>query len=220
MSLHELGFEIITDCLSEDQCDAILQRLNGVDSTGSRTLLQEPWCRELADALLRKVGLVVPELAKLVAVQCTYFCKSPNRNWFVSWHQDRSIPVADNAAAATARGRSKKEGQLFIQAPDDLLLQMLAVRLHLDDSTEQNGPLRVLPATHLDGILTDTQIRTLQLITAERACCVPKGGSLLMRPLLLHASSKSTSDHPRRVVHFLYGPTQLPNGLKWAQERY
>jgi hypothetical protein len=38
---------------------------------------------------------------------------------------------------------------------------------------------------------------------------------LVMRPLLLHASSKATSLTPRRVLHFLFGPPSLPLGLEW-----
>jgi hypothetical protein len=36
-----------------------------------------------------------------------------------------------------------------------------------------------------------------------------------MRPLLLHSSSKAQAHAPRRVLHFLFGPEQLPCGLKW-----
>ena len=42
------------------------------------------------------------------------------------------------------------------------------------------------------------------------------GFAVLMRPLLLHASSKATGASRRRVLHFLFGPRQLLLGLAWA----
>jgi hypothetical protein len=36
-----------------------------------------------------------------------------------------------------------------------------------------------------------------------------------MRALLLHASSKARAKAPRRVLHFLFGPEEVPCGLKW-----
>jgi hypothetical protein len=39
---------------------------------------------------------------------------------------------------------------------------------------------------------------------------VPRGGAMVMRPPLLHASSKSRKDLPRRVLHFVFGPAELP----------
>jgi hypothetical protein len=39
--------------------------------------------------------------------------------------------------------------------------------------------------------------------------------ALLMKPLILHASSKATSGARRRVLHFVYGPKVLPFGLRW-----
>jgi hypothetical protein len=35
-------------------------------------------------------------------------------------------------------------------------------------------------------------------------CVAPRGGVVVMRPLLIHASSKVLSDEPRRVLHIEY----------------
>ena len=42
---------------------------------------------------------------------------------------------------------------------------------------------------------------------------------MLMRPLLLHASSKATGASRRRVLHFVFGPPALPHGLAWVRAR-
>jgi len=49
----------------------------------------------------------------------------------------------------------------------------------------------------------------------EVTCTLGRGDALLLRPLLLHASSKATSDLPRRILHFLFGRPLLPFGLRW-----
>jgi hypothetical protein len=38
---------------------------------------------------------------------------------------------------------------------------------------------------------------------------------MLMKPLLLHASSKVSIDSGRRVLHFVFAPAELPGGLRW-----
>jgi hypothetical protein len=41
------------------------------------------------------------------------------------------------------------------------------------------------------------------------------GDALVLRPLLLHSSSKASGSGMRRVLHFLFGPPELPYGLRW-----
>jgi ectoine hydroxylase-related dioxygenase (phytanoyl-CoA dioxygenase family) len=94
------------------------------------------------------------------------------------------------------------------------MAEMLAIRLHLDESHEDNGPLRVIPGSHKAGYLSAHEIATWK----ERpsvTCIVPKGGTILMRPLLVHASSSSLKPEPRRVIHLVFAAADLPQGLEW-----
>lgn len=178
-------------------------------------MLFEPWCSSLAAELrvrLTRLGLLN---AAPVAVQCTYFEKSNLRNWLVPMHQDLSIPVAERVAAADLRGWSEKEGVVFVQAPVAVLEQLVAVRLHLDQCSELDGALRVVPGSHERGLLSAQAAATWRKTVGEIACAAEQGAVLLMRPLLLHASSKSVGKGTRRVLHFLFGPRELPGGLKW-----
>jgi ectoine hydroxylase-related dioxygenase (phytanoyl-CoA dioxygenase family) len=84
------------------------------------------------------------------------------------------------------------------------LSQVLALRIHLDDSTSLNGPLRVLPATHALGVLEDEQVYQQATNMSGVECLIPSGGILAMRPLLIHSSSKSRSEADRRVLHIEY----------------
>ena len=99
--------------------------------------------------------------------------------------------------------------------PDSQNTGVVAVRVHLDDCGPLNGPLRVVPGSHRFGRLADDEVQPVRARLGEVTCIVPQGGALVMRPLLLHASSKVTTPGFRRVLHFLFGPPSLPFGLIW-----
>jgi ectoine hydroxylase-related dioxygenase (phytanoyl-CoA dioxygenase family) len=110
-----------------------------------------------------------------------------------------------------------KDGVIYAHAPAAALNRVLAVRVHLDDSTSSNGPLRVLPWTHRNGILGDEVIRCLTRESEPVDCLVARGGVLAMRPLLVHASSKSRSTASRRVLHIEYAASMvIETGLELA----
>jgi hypothetical protein len=211
------GFAVISGVASPAECDAAVGQaaLAASDAAGSRTLLSMPWCAALAQAIRnhRAVRALLPE--KPVAVQCTYFEKSESQNWLVAIHQDLCIPVQERIDAATCSAWSVKEGVLFVQPPATVLEAVVAVRLHLDESTASNGPLRVVPGSHRHGRLTSAQVQAARHESREITCTVPKGGVLVMRPLLLHGSSKAKVSAPRRVLHFVFGAPALPLGLTW-----
>ena len=217
MSFHENGFAIVNDVVSSPKCDDLIANVASIapHSAGSRSLVNRPWCRHLAGNIRKRLASEIDLPVGAVAVQCTYFHKSSEQNWLVAWHQDRSVPVHARVSSDELTGWSQKEGMTFVHAPDALLAEMVAVRLHLDNSTEQNGPLRIIPGSHRRGTLSPTEIERFCKESSATTCAVPKGGVLVMRPLLLHASSKSTTTDPRRVLHFLFAPPQLPHGLRW-----
>jgi hypothetical protein len=208
------GFAIEPDVLAPHECDLIGQRIRSDTlSGGTRNMLSEGWCRDLAARLLRH-----PKLANMmgdgdVAVQCTYFEKSLVRNWLVALHQDLSIPVAQKVDEPRLKGWSMKEGAWFVQAPVELLEKMVAIRIHLDDCTERDGPLRVVPGSHRLGVVDEYS--SAQICMPEVTCTATRGSAMVMRPLLLHASSKACGSSRRRLLHFLFGPAVLPYGLRW-----
>lgn len=151
------------------------------------------------------------------AVRGIFFDKTPGANWPVPWHQDLSLAVAEKRDVDGWTAWSVKSGVHHVQPPAPILERMLTVRLHLDDCGADSGPLRVRPGTHAMGRLTREAIETTRDTIAEQTCCVKKGDALLMRPLLLHASSAATNPSHRRVIHLEYAPPDLlPLGLDWA----
>src|SRR5262245_22123905 len=84
-------------------------------------------------------------------------------------------------------------------------------------STGDNGPLRVIPDSHLAGVLRDDEILDLARAREKVEALVPRGGVLAMRPLLVHSSSKARSGEPRRVLHIEYAcALELKRGLRLA----
>ena len=215
--INDAGFALVRQVLTDTECDRLAAevRRSASGSGGTRGLLAHDWCRELATEL-QEHALLAPLLEpNYVAVQCTYFEKSASRNWLVPVHQDLSIPVAEHVEHPSLRGWSEKEGALFVQAPDGVLEQLLALRVHLDDCAENDGPLRVVPGSHALGRLGAQNAVAARLSSPGFVCAAPRGSVLAMRPLLLHSSSKATGAGLRRVLHFLFGPSELPLGLRW-----
>lgn len=153
-----------------------------------------------------------------VPYHATLFEKSPESNWLVVWHQDTALPLRERRERVGWGPWSLKEGINYAHAPASALSKVLALRLHLDDSTQENGPLRVLPGTHNRGVLTDDDLHDLAQEINPVDCLASSGGVVAMRPLLVHSSSKSLNDAPRRVLHIEYAASmQIENGLELAQ---
>jgi ectoine hydroxylase-related dioxygenase (phytanoyl-CoA dioxygenase family) len=110
-----------------------------------------------------------------------------------------------------------KSGVLHAIAPAAALAGVVALRVHLDDSTHANGPLRVLPGTHAAGILAHRDVQHLAETVAPVECVAAAGGVVAMRPLVLHASSKASGGSSRRVLHIEYAATvHLERGIELA----
>lgn len=212
------GFRLLPGLLAPEQRQALIAELATLPpgAAGQRELLEQPWCQVLSRQLL-----VLPQLrgvlpADAVAVQCTLFEKSPDRNWLVALHQDLAIPVAERIEHAALTGWSIKGGRHFVVAPAEVLAQMVALRLHLDDATQADGGLRFVPGSHRRGVLSEADAAQCRDRVGEVAVDALAGDGLLMRPLVQHASSKASAPGRRRVLHFLFGPPDLPHGLRWA----
>jgi ectoine hydroxylase-related dioxygenase (phytanoyl-CoA dioxygenase family) len=139
-----------------------------------------------------------------IGFRATLFEKLPDSNWLVAWHQDTALPLRERRDVPGWGPWSVKDGVNYAHAPAQALERILALRVHLDSSVEDNGPLRVLPGTHVQGVLTDDEIHSIAERTAGVDCLMPLGGVIAMRPLVIHASSKSRTENPRRVLHIEY----------------
>ena len=184
-----------------------------------RSLLDLPEIRKLADS--EPVG----ELASAVLCNTAFpvrgilFDKIPEANWKVPWHQDVTIAVQEREEIEGFGPWSTKASTLHVQPPAAVLERMISIRLHLDQCDESNGALHVIPRSHRSGRIAEAEIPFVVAKSQPRVCAVERGGALLMRPLLLHASSASQAPTHRRVVHLDFACEKLPFPLKWLSER-
>src|SRR5438552_18656007 len=201
LTFSETGFTVIPDFIDAMDLERISQCIDAVvvDGVGTRGLITAPWCAALANRVARDERLRPAMPVDAVPVQCTLFVKSTTKNWLVSLHQDLSMPVAQRVTGSEYSGWSEKEGQIFVQPPIPVLDEVLAVRIHLDACDESNGALRVVPGSHRLGRLTAAESQRVRYQLGETVVTVPRGGAMLMRPLLLHASSKASVSRVRRV---------------------
>jgi ectoine hydroxylase-related dioxygenase (phytanoyl-CoA dioxygenase family) len=221
-SLRNSGFVILPPLLSSTEVSRLLEDLDASSlhrsRAGIRHAIKHPAVVELAndDRLLKIAKESLGGQAS--PFHATLFDKSVGANWLVMWHQDKALPVTGRRETAGWGPWSVKEGVTYAHAPASVLADVLALRIHLDNSTESNGPLRVLPGSHNLGVLDDRLICKLAEEIAPAECLVDQGGVLAMRPLLVHASSKSTNSAPRRVLHIQYAPSlSLADGFELAR---
>ena len=210
----EDGFAIFPDVLSPAETSSLSEAVDRLPSGGSRAgarhMLRFPVVESLARdrRLLEIAARVLGRAARPFGA--TLFDKSPRANWLVVWHQDTALPLRERSDAPDWGPWSVKEGVLYAHAPATALNRVVALRVHLDDSTRLNGPLRVLPGTHEMGVLTDDEIAPLTKRVSPIECVAPRGSIVMMRPLLVHSSSKAAVPAPRRVLHIEYA--DVPTG--------
>ena len=213
--LERDGFAVIPSCLDENTLNHLRAEFgesgesqrNGLHNPSVRQLAKSKSVREIMDSALGH---------NCFAVRGIFFNKTHDANWKVIWHQDLTISVRQRRDADGFGPWTIKNGVIHVQPPAEIMSQMLAIRLHLDDSAPDNGPLRVIPGTHKHGRLSANQLAAMKG-SAAVTCCVPKGGALLMHPLLLHASSSCAVPKPRRVIHIEFAHVELPHGLEWHE---
>lgn len=215
------GFAVIPGVFPDGDISELLAILERSGLPRSRAGMRHAMRNLNVAALARDSRLVALAQEVLgsgaIPFRATLFDKSPTSNWLVVWHQDTALPLCERREVPGWGPWSVKEGVNYAHAPASALEQVLALRLHLDDSVAENGPLRVLPGTHTQGVLSDDALHDLSTQITAVDCVALRGGILAMRPLVVHASSKSQSNAPRRVLHIEYAASlSIAEGLELA----
>jgi ectoine hydroxylase-related dioxygenase (phytanoyl-CoA dioxygenase family) len=216
--MKDPGYWITEDLLSNDECDELVAALSAAPGArgraGTRHLMNYPQIHSAANhpALIAIASRLLGGGA--VPYRATLFEKSGLANWLVVWHQDTALPLLARNHSSEWGPWSRKAGVLYAHAPSWALFRIVALRLHLDASTGQNGPLRVIPGSHAVGVLSEESVFAAAKTQKHVDCLVPRGGVLAMRPLLIHSSSKVSHDSSRRVLHFEYADSlELSDGI-------
>ena len=220
-AVEQDGFAVSSGVFDRNETAAILGSLEATSlhrsRAGIRHLMSNPEVAILAHDS-RLVGIASEILGdKASPFRATLFDKSPDANWLVVWHQDTALPLRNRKETAGWGPWSVKEGVCYAHAPTHALNQVIALRVHFDDSTAQNGPLRVLPGTHQLGVLSDDEVSKVSTEGCAVDCLASIGDVLAMRPLLIHSSSKSQNNLPRRVLHIEYASSMsIGDGFELA----
>ena len=221
MSVSEKGFEFIDDFVADDviadikaelSTSSFLSKGGGIRNADKKlttvnTLVSSDWLREKAEVYLS---------GRASVVRVILFIKVPGNNWLVSWHQDKTVAVSQRFQRVNWGPWSVKDGVTHVQPTVDVLEQMVSFRIHLDDSTERNGCLKLLPNSHKEGIMSQESIQQYSSSHRPVLCEAKSGSALVMRPHVLHASSKAHEPSLRRVLHVEYSSYSLPAGVVWA----
>ncbi len=148
-------------------------------------------------------------------VKSIYFDKPSRSNWFVAYHQDLTISTTTKQRLDGFVNWTVKQGQYAVQPPVGRLEQNFTIRIHLDETDAGNGALRVVPGSHKKGVIPPADFAVL--LEKETVCAVPRGGVMLMKPLLLHSSGRTTNQERRRVIHIEFSNIELPKPLQWGE---
>ena len=226
-NIADNGFTTVSDIYSADEIHAIAHLIEQADQSNKtfrksedlfaiRQFLKEvPQAKELI--FNNKLKTLISNLfgGDYFVVKAIYFDKPEKSNWFVAWHQDLTISVDKRIDLPGYSPWTTKLNQFAVQPPLDILQDNFTIRIHLDDTDEGNGALKVIPGSHLKGVWRTDDFNH-QAETAA-SCNVPAGAVMVMRPLLMHASNRTTTNKRRRVIHVEFSKVRLPEQLNWAE---
>ena len=226
IELEDNGYAILENLYSQTEIDSILKCIeNSENIEGSFTKTKDVFAiRKLLDTIPELKEFIFNEkLSSIISsfgenyflTKAIYFDKPSTSNWFVAYHQDLSISVAEKIEIEGYKNWTFKRGQYGVQPPVEILENTCTIRIHLDDTTNENGALKVIPKSHLKGIYRPELIDWEKEI--EAVCEVSKGGVMLMKPLLLHASNRTTNKKQRRVIHLEFCNQNLFKPLNWLE---
>ncbi|MNJ91864.1 Phytanoyl-CoA dioxygenase (PhyH) [compost metagenome] len=227
LQLEELGFATIHNIYSEKETEEIIQKINLADKSRDtfrkssdlfaiRQFLKE--IPQIQDMVFNEnLKSVISDIfgADYFAVKSIYFDKPETSNWYVAYHQDLTISVDQKIDLKEFGPWTTKQNQFAVQPPIGILENNFTIRIHLDETDEQNGALKVIEKSHRKGIYRPESIDWKT--ETERICQVSKGGIMIMKPLLLHSSNRTTNNKKRRVIHIEFSNMELPGNLNWSE---
>lgn len=181
------------------------QRLHGIEAL--HPLLAHDGC----------IGGVAASIigASAKPVRAILFNKSPEWNWSLAWHQDRTICVKHRRETPGFGPWTIKSGLIHVAPPFDFLTRMVTLRAHLDDVPAANAPLLIAPGSHLHGRVAVNDTDKIIALCGTASCLAEAGDIWLYATPILHASEKAAVPASRRVLQVDYAAEELPGSLEW-----
>lgn len=226
----EAGYSIIANVFNEIEIAAIIKLIADADTSKSTFRKSDDLfaIRQFLKEIPVTVSLIFnKKLTALVntlfgkdyfVTKSIYFDKPGTSNWYVSYHQDLTISVDKKTSNEGFGPWTVKQNQFAVQPPVEILRDNFTLRIHLDDTDEYNGALRVIPQSHKEGIWRINSVNLSE--QKEEICEVSSGGVMLMHPLLMHASGRTINNKQRRVIHLEFSNKNLPGDLNWSEQLF
>ncbi|MFN1216356.1 phytanoyl-CoA dioxygenase family protein [Chryseobacterium kwangjuense] len=221
------GFTVINTVFSEDEIEKIAETIQKADTSAENFRKSEDLfaVRQFLKEVPEVKDLVMNDTIKFMirtlfgeryfVVKSIYFDKPETSNWYVAYHQDLTISVDKKLEMQGFGPWTTKKNQFAVQPPLPVLENIFTIRIHLDDTDENNGALKVVPGSHAKGIYRPEAIDWD--VETEEICKVERGGIMIMKPLTLHGSSRTTDGRRRRVIHIEFSDMELPEELQWSE---
>jgi hypothetical protein len=108
-------------------------------------------------------------------VRAVLFDKTPDLNWSLDWHQDRTIVVRARRDVLGFGPWTTKQGLQHVAPPMTVLDGMATLRLHLDDVPADNAPLLIAPGSHLMGSIAEADVPDVVARCGTHACLAERG---------------------------------------------
>ncbi len=226
--LSNNGFSIVENIYSADEVKRILSIIENADTSSekfrksSELFAIRQFLKELPNTFDHifndKLRVLINDVMgnNFFVVKSIYFDKPEASNWYVAYHQDLTISVDKKHQLDNFGPWTTKQDQFAVQPPLEVLENITTIRIHLDDTDENNGALNVIPKSHLKKIYRPETIDWEQ--ETEISCAVKQGGVMLMKPLTLHSSGRTTNNKKRRVIHIEFSNIELPGDLNWSEQ--
>jgi ectoine hydroxylase-related dioxygenase (phytanoyl-CoA dioxygenase family) len=229
--INSKGFTIINDIYSENEIGKLISLIeNSTENKTKNSTFRKSQnlfaIRQFHKEIPETLPYIFNENLKSIVesnfgkgyfiTKSIYFDKPEKSNWFVAYHQDLTISVNKKIETANFENWTVKQNQFAVQPPKEILEDNFTIRIHLDKTTKDNGAVKVINNSHSKGIL---RIENMDFEKEKETMCeVEKGGIMIMKPLLFHASNKTTNNERRRVIHIELSKQQLPEDLEWSEK--
>ena len=225
--ITDCGFSVISNVYSTEEIERISEFIQNIDTSKDTFRKSEDLfaIRQFLKEIPEVKDLIFNENLKTIireifgenyfVVKSIYFDKPEKSNWYVAYHQDLTISVDKKLELENFGPWTTKQNQFAVQPPLDILENIFTIRIHLDNTDENNGALKVVPKSHAKGIYRPETIDWE--VETENICNVENGGVMIMKPLLLHGSNRTTNGKKRRVIHIEFSDRELPEELNWSE---
>ena len=226
--LTQKGYSIIESVFTNEEINNLISLIENTDTSKETFRKSDDLfaIRQFLKEIPEAVNLIFNQnIQKIIqdvfgenyfVVKSIYFDKPEKSNWYVPYHQDLTISVDKKKEMKGFNFWTTKQNQFSVQPPLEILENIYTIRIHLDDTDEKNGALKIIPNSHSKKIYRP---ETIDWNTeTEEFCTIKKGGIMIMKPLLLHGSNRTIDNRKRRVIHIEFSDIELPEKLNWSEK--